>query len=150
MFRQLRPKEIVHEKASCISLLSHPLARMLTLCSSVVSSRQSNLSVPTLRALRTILPSSCAWVPIKSFGSPEETLQVLDEFFPVPSDAIDVDGDASRYPPAIQSAMDQPLVLSSLGGLISSVPLCFLVPSHRAPAPWDAGSPAEKRARGPN
>ncbi|KAL7412649.1 muts domain V-domain-containing protein [Mrakia frigida] len=96
MFRQLRPKEIVYEKG--------------------------NLSVPTMRALRSMLPSSCVWVPIKSFGAPQDTLDALAEFFPSPADAIvvdGVDGDLSRYPEAIRSSMDQPLVLSSLGGIIS-------------------------------
>ena len=69
-----------------------------------------------------MLPSSCVWVPIKSFGLPQDTLDALADFFPSPEDAIvvdGVDGDLSRYPEAIRSSMDQPLVLSSLGGIIS-------------------------------
>lgn len=98
MFRQLRPKELIHEKG--------------------------NLSISTLRSLRSILPSSCVWTALKAKGeflSRDKTLAALDEFFPAPEDG-GVDGEAaSSYPETIEANMDNELVMESLGGLISFV-----------------------------
>lgn len=94
MFRQLRPKELIHEKG--------------------------NLSVSTLRALRSILPTSCVWTSLNAKGeflSADKTLAALGEFFPEMEDAEDAEG--GGMPEAVRAEMGNELVMQALGGLIS-------------------------------
>lgn len=71
---------------------------------------QGNLSVPTTRLLRTILPSSTLWQsfkPEKEFLSVEDTIRSLEEIF-------GEDG----LPEAITSMLDKPLAMEALGGMV--------------------------------
>ncbi len=89
MFRQIRPKELVFAKG--------------------------NLSVPTTRLLRNILPSSTLWQSFKlgkEFMSKEDTVDALHEIF-ASEDSTD-----AELPEAIAGMMDQPLAMEALGGMI--------------------------------
>lgn len=92
MFRQIRPKELVFAKG--------------------------NLSVPTTRLLRNILPSSTLWQsfkPGKEFMSAEDALEAVKTIF-----AGD-DGDDDQevvLPEAISSMLDKPLAMEALGGMV--------------------------------
>jgi DNA mismatch repair protein MSH6 len=106
MFRQLQPKELIHEKG--------------------------NLEVNTLRTLRSVLPSSCVWSSLRSseFLAPEQTLERLGEYFAAPA----TDGEDSKMsgplPGVLEGFKDNELVLRALGGLLSSVslPANFAIP----------------------
>ncbi|KLT40648.1 putative mismatch repair-related protein [Cutaneotrichosporon oleaginosum] len=89
MFRQIRPKELVFAKG--------------------------NLSVPTTRLLRNILPASTLWQSFKlgkEFMSKEDAVEALREIF-----SSDGSGDP-ELPEAITAMMDQPLAMEALGGMI--------------------------------
>ncbi|GMK58904.1 hypothetical protein CspeluHIS016_0603460 [Cutaneotrichosporon spelunceum] len=89
MFRQIRPKELVFARG--------------------------NLSVPTTRLLRNILPSSTLWQSFKldkEFMSRDDTVEALHEIFS--SD----DCPEPELPEAITTMMDQPLPMEALGGMI--------------------------------
>jgi DNA mismatch repair protein MSH6 len=88
---------------------------------------QGDLSVSTLRTLRSILPSSCVWTALrpKDTCTAEQTIDLLVDFFPPKEDApVNANGDDKRLhglPEALNGALDQPLVLASLGGMIAFV-----------------------------
>lgn len=89
MFRQIRPKELVFAKG--------------------------NLSVPTTRLLRNVLPSSTLWQSFKldkEFMSKEDTVSALHEIFTTE------DSPEPELPEAIAGMMDQPLAMEALGGMI--------------------------------
>ncbi|CED82378.1 Mismatch repair ATPase MSH6 (MutS family) [Phaffia rhodozyma] len=93
MFRQLRPKELIHEKG--------------------------NLSVSTLRTLRSIISSSCAWTAMKpqtDFTSAANTLDILSDFFALQSEGSDKQ---AVLPEVIEKFREEPLAIESLGGLVS-------------------------------
>ncbi|KAL7425166.1 DNA mismatch repair protein msh6 [Cryptotrichosporon argae] len=86
MFRQIRPKELVHSK--------------------------NNLSVPTMRLLRNILPSSTLWQSFrdgKEFLSADDTIAQLNDYFGSDADAV---------PEAIKTCLDRPLAIEALGGML--------------------------------
>ncbi|WVO23631.1 uncharacterized protein IAS62_004986 [Cryptococcus decagattii] len=88
MFRQIRPKELIHAKG--------------------------NLSVTTTRLLRNILPSSTAWQSFKDgkeFYTAEDTLNLLPSIF------SSEEGE-STIPEAITSLQDNALAMESLGGML--------------------------------
>ncbi|WRT63564.1 uncharacterized protein IL334_000469 [Kwoniella shivajii] len=93
MFRQLRPKELVHAKG--------------------------NLSMSTSRMLRNILPSSTLWQSFKEgkeFCSASDTLDQLSEFFEMDED--DQDSDKPPLPEAIQQYRNNACAMEALGGLL--------------------------------
>lgn len=95
MFRQLQPKELIHEKG--------------------------NLEVNTLRTLRSVLPSSCVWSSLRpsEFLAPEQTLERLSDYFAAPG----ADGEdaqmAGPLPGVLEGFKENDLVLRALGGLLS-------------------------------
>ncbi|WVQ80465.1 hypothetical protein IAT38_002570 [Cryptococcus sp. DSM 104549] len=96
MFRQIRPKELIHAKG--------------------------NLSVTTTRLLRNILPSSTAWQSFKDgkeFYTAEETVRQLPEVFAAPA-AGEGEGEAQvgGIPEAIANMQDTPLAMEALGGML--------------------------------
>jgi DNA mismatch repair protein MSH6 len=93
MFRQIRPKELIHAKVSAIAATSG-IYRELTLT-------QGNLSVPTTRLLRHTLPSSTLWQSFREgreFYSADDTITHLAELF--------------------QSMLETPLAMEALGGML--------------------------------
>lgn len=92
MFRQIRPKEIIHAKG--------------------------NLSVPTTRLLRNVLPSSTLWQsfkPEKEFCSADETLTQLGELFETEDDEP---GSKPQLPDAINEMLGKPIAMEALGGML--------------------------------
>ncbi|WWC57859.1 uncharacterized protein I303_100394 [Kwoniella dejecticola CBS 10117] len=93
MFRQIRPKELVHAKG--------------------------NLSVHTTRMLRNILPSATQWSSFKEgseFCSAQETRDRLGDFFAFAEDEL-----ATGKPPvpeAIRQHENNQLAMEALGGLL--------------------------------
>ncbi|KAK4686504.1 DNA mismatch repair protein MSH6, partial [Tremellales sp. Uapishka_1] len=86
MFRQIRPKELLYAK--------------------------DNLSVPTSRLLRNILPATTVWQSFrdgKEFPSAPETLERLSEFFPT---------DGPEIPAEILSLAEEPVAMEALGGMM--------------------------------
>lgn len=104
LIRQLRPKELIHEKG--------------------------NLSVTTLRMLRNILSIDCQWTALKpgtQFLRAEDTKEKLKELFGKGQEnGMDIDGDNSAIPAAIVSMYDKPIAMEALGGMIWFVPLPVL------------------------
>ncbi|WVF66380.1 hypothetical protein IAT40_001120 [Kwoniella sp. CBS 6097] len=91
MFRQIRPKELVHAKG--------------------------NLSVETDRLLRNILPSSAQRASFREgdeFCSASETLHRLSAYFSIDGS----DSDKPPLPEAIESLRDNALAMEALGGLL--------------------------------
>lgn len=104
LIRQLKPKEIIHEKG--------------------------NLSVSTLRMLRSALSVDCQWTALKAgteFLRPEDTREELKKLFkpkafdedgePMEVEDDDDDEDA-RVPENIRIMYDKPIAMSALGGMI--------------------------------
>ncbi|WWC67072.1 uncharacterized protein I206_100979 [Kwoniella pini CBS 10737] len=94
MFRQIRPKELVHAKG--------------------------NLSVHTIRMLRNILPSSTQWSSFKEgqeFCSAQETLNRLGEFFAFTEEEVAL-GKKAPIPDAIRQHQQNHLAMEALGGLL--------------------------------
>lgn len=107
MFRQIRPKELLHAKVCC----SRQRGTYLTLV-------QGNLSVHTQRLLRSILPSSTSWTPFKDgdeFYTAEDTLRHLGDLFQREADPIAAKPD---LPDAVSHCIDKPLALEALGGML--------------------------------
>lgn len=107
LIRQLKPEEIIHEKA--------------------------NLSVSTLRMLRSSLSVDCQWTALKAgteFLRPEDTKDELRKLFaPKPTGdddemAVEEDdaGEDARIPPNIVEMYDKPIAMSALGGMIWCAP----------------------------
>ncbi|WWC85565.1 uncharacterized protein L201_000429 [Kwoniella dendrophila CBS 6074] len=93
MFRQIRPKELVHSKG--------------------------NLSVNTTRMLRNILPSATQWQSFeegKEFCSANEALAQLSEFFAVDEDQLSAG--KAPLPDAIRHYQDNRLAMEALGGML--------------------------------
>lgn len=99
LIRQLKPKEIIHEKG--------------------------NLSVSTLRMLRNTLSIECTWTALKpgtQFLRPEDTVQELKKLFKKKGGAgMEVDGEEGDVPEAIVKMYDKPIAMTALGGMISYV-----------------------------
>lgn len=99
LIRQLKPKEIIHEKG--------------------------NLSVSTLRMLRNTLSIECTWTALKpgtQFLRPEDTVQELKKLFKKKGEAgMEVDGEEGDVPEAIVKMYDKPIAMTALGGMISYV-----------------------------
>lgn len=89
-------------------------------CCVVVLSK-GNISSQTLRTLRSVLPTSTVWTALRpgsEFLSAEATLDVLKDFYP----AGDGEGEEEdTIPEVVRNESGKPLVMSSLGGLISYV-----------------------------
>ena len=96
LIRQLKPKEIVHEKG--------------------------NLSVSTLRMLRNTLSIDCQWTALKpgtQFLRAEDTVDELKKLFKSKDGEIEVDGDEEAgIPDAIKKMYDKPVAMAALGGMI--------------------------------
>jgi DNA mismatch repair protein MSH6 len=97
LIRQLKPKELIHQKG--------------------------NLSVATLRMLRNILSIDCQWTALKEgsqFLSAEGTRDNLKELFKPPDTGREDDEmDAEdRVPDAIKTMYDKPIAMEALGGMI--------------------------------
>lgn len=99
MFRQLQPKELIHEKG--------------------------NLSIGTLRTLKTVLPSVCVWSSLRAseFLSAQETLGRLGDFFA--GEDVSERKVEEGLPAVIEGFKDNELVLQTLGGLMSCVSPSF-------------------------
>lgn len=111
MFRQIRPKELIHAKVSAIAATSG-IYRELTLT-------QGNLSVPTTRLLRHTLPSSTLWQSFREgreFYSADDTITHLAELFQTNDDPSS--SAKPLLPPAIESMLETPLAMEALGGLL--------------------------------
>ncbi|KAK4049028.1 DNA mismatch repair protein msh6 [Microbotryomycetes sp. JL201] len=96
LIRQLKPKELIHEKG--------------------------NLSVSTLRLLRNCLSIDCQWTALKpglEFLREDDTKAELRKMFrPQDSDAMDTcDGDVN-VPQVIRDMYHEPVCMSALGGMI--------------------------------
>lgn len=95
LIRQLKPKELIHEKG--------------------------NLSVSTLRLLRSCLSIECQWTALKpgtEFLREEDTKAELRRLFRGERDmAVDEDED-SVVPNSIKIMYDKPIAMSALGGMI--------------------------------
>ena len=104
MLRQLRPKEVLHEKG--------------------------NLSTITLRVMRSVLPQDCQWTPLKpetEFLSPEDALDAVkallrtDKKAPTEDEEDDAemaDQTAVQLPAAIEQLKDNAQAMSALGGMV--------------------------------
>ncbi|KZO95305.1 DNA mismatch repair protein Msh6 [Calocera viscosa TUFC12733] len=99
LMRQLRPKELVH-------------------CA-------DNLSIATIRLLKTVLPGSCLWTTLKprlESWSYEQTLDELVKLYPAVQDSADplvIEGrDVSGVPHAIRSVATETSATEALGGMI--------------------------------
>lgn len=96
LIRQLKPKEIIHEKG--------------------------NLSVSTLRMLRNTLSIDCQWTALKpgtQFLRAEDTVDELKKLFKSKDGEMDVDGDeGAGIPEAIKKMYDKPAAMAALGGMI--------------------------------
>ena len=108
LIRQMKPKEIIHEKG--------------------------NLSVSTLRMLRNSLSIDCQWTALKAgteFLRPEDTKDELRKLFQKKDGETDdlvvegeeAEGKDARIPVNIREMYDKPVAMSALGGMIWSVPL---------------------------
>ena len=94
------------------------------ICSSVPKtalsmSEQGNLSVPTQRLLRNVLPASTLWESfrdIDQFYTAEATLELLAEEYQTTKDA-DNSGKA-MIPETIEQMMGHPLAIEALGGMM--------------------------------
>lgn len=92
LFRQVRPKELIHAK--------------------------NNLSVNTRRILRNILPSSTQWQSFRDhdeFPSAADSLRQLGEIFQTTED--DVDTGKPLLPDAIKHFQDNEVAMEALGGM---------------------------------
>ncbi|KAF8342825.1 uncharacterized protein EI90DRAFT_2902817 [Cantharellus anzutake] len=92
VIRQLRPKEILYTKG--------------------------NLSVGTTRSLKSLLPGTCIWSPLRrteGLGY-EDTLAALQEIFPASPDSMD-DSNGS-LPDAIRAMTDKRVPMEALGAMI--------------------------------
>lgn len=102
LIRQLKPKELIHQKG--------------------------NLSVATLRMLRNILSIDCQWTALKEgvqFLSAESTRESLKDLFKAPDEqenGMELDAEA-RIPDAIKMMYDKPIAMEALGGMIWFVPV---------------------------
>lgn len=96
LIRQLKPKEIIHEKG--------------------------NLSVSTLRMLRNTLSLDCQWTALKpgtQFLRAEDTVDELKKLFKKKDDSMEVDDDEeAAIPDAIKKMYDKPVAMAALGGMI--------------------------------
>ena len=96
LIRQLKPKEIIHEKG--------------------------NLSVSTLRMLRNTLSIDCQWTALKpgtQFLRAEDTVDELKKLFKPQDSVMEVDGDDDAgIPDAIKKMYDKPVAMAALGGMI--------------------------------
>jgi DNA mismatch repair protein MSH6 len=105
LIRQLKPKELIHEKG--------------------------NLSVSTLRLLRSALAVDCQWTALKAgteFLRPDATIVELKKLFK--PKLVDEDGEAmevededeeteeARIPDNIRQMYGKPIAMSALGGMI--------------------------------
>lgn len=91
---------------------------------------KTNLSVSTLRMLRSALSVDCQWTALKKeteFLKPQDTREELKKLFR--PKVVDEDGDAmevaeneeedeARIPENIRVMYDQPTAMSALGGMI--------------------------------
>lgn len=96
LIRQLKPKEIIHQKG--------------------------NLSVPALRLLRNCLGIDCQWTALKEGkeflrgdDAKEEVLKLFKAA--VKDNAEDVD-EESLVPEDIRKMYDKPVAMSALGGMV--------------------------------
>ncbi|GAA6027763.1 hypothetical protein JCM8097_008022 [Rhodosporidiobolus ruineniae] len=102
LIRQLKPKEVIHQKG--------------------------NLSVATLRLLRSCLPIDCQWTALKEGKEFYDAAQAKDEVEKLFREAkekeggeeeMEVDGEAGEVVPEnIRAMYDKPVALSALGGMI--------------------------------
>jgi DNA mismatch repair protein MSH6 len=96
LIRQLKPKELIHEKG--------------------------NLSVSTLRLLRSCLSVECQWTALKpgtEFLREDDTKAELRKLFGKASEDADDEAAADAAVPANVRAMyDKPVAMSALGGMI--------------------------------
>ncbi|SCV67515.1 BQ2448_5126 [Microbotryum intermedium] len=106
LIRQLKPKEVIHEKG--------------------------NLTVSTLRLLRSCLSIDTQWTALKAgteFKRADDTRKSLVKLFKQAKDANSADDDidveataeedeAALVPESIRSMYDKPLAMSALGGMI--------------------------------
>lgn len=98
LVRQLKPKEIIHQKG--------------------------NLSVATLRLLRSCLSIDCQWTALKEgteFLRSEETKVELRKLFKGAKGdegEMEVDDEEEVVPEKIRSMYDKPVAMSALGGMI--------------------------------
>ncbi|GAA5834783.1 hypothetical protein JCM11251_003661 [Rhodosporidiobolus azoricus] len=104
LIRQLKPKEVIHQKG--------------------------NLSVATLRLLRSCLGIECQWTALKEgkeFLAPEHAKEEVEKLFAGTGkgnegeEGMEVDGDdvAGVVPESIRQMYDKPVAMSALGGMIS-------------------------------
>ncbi|EIW67861.1 hypothetical protein TREMEDRAFT_40008 [Tremella mesenterica DSM 1558] len=92
LFRQIRPKELLHAKG--------------------------NLSSPTLRLLRNISPPNVLWQDFKDgveFYPVAKTLEELGKLFEVEGDLADM---KATLPNAIKTMLNEPLAIEALGGML--------------------------------
>ncbi|KAK4055994.1 DNA mismatch repair protein msh6 [Microbotryomycetes sp. JL221] len=96
LIRQLKPKELIHEKG--------------------------NLSVSTLRLLRNSLGIDCQWTMLKpgtEFLREDDTKAELRKMFgATQADDDDVMDQDANVPEQIREMYDEPVVMSALGGMI--------------------------------
>ncbi|KAG8933876.1 DNA mismatch repair protein msh6 [Tulasnella sp. 419] len=98
IMRQLRPKEIVHMKG--------------------------NLTVPTLRLLRNILPGKCLWTALRAEEGMDydESMKALEELFPSDSSssAVISDGQEAKHgmPQEIQQMLGKKTAIEAIGAMI--------------------------------
>lgn len=110
MFRQIRPKELVHAKVSYLLWREVNMSYSWRI--------KGNLSVSTTRSLRNILPSSTLWQsfrPVEEFYSADQTLIELSTLFETEEDEP---GTKAPLPPAIEKMLDNPLAMEALGGMM--------------------------------
>lgn len=80
-----------------------------------------NLSVLTIRLLRSCIGLDCQWTALKpgtEFWCEEETKTELRKMFRVDGDEAADDYDDSVVPDGIQAMYDKPVTMSALGGMI--------------------------------
>ncbi|BGP15722.1 DNA mismatch repair protein msh6 [Rhodosporidiobolus nylandii] len=100
LIRQLKPKEIIHQK--------------------------NNLSVATLRLLRSCLGVDCQWTALKEgkeFLRAEDAKDEVEKLFKAKAqegaEEMEVDGEeGSAVPDSIRTMFDKPVAMSALGGMI--------------------------------
>ncbi|GAA5849819.1 hypothetical protein JCM8547_000574 [Rhodosporidiobolus lusitaniae] len=103
LMRQLKPKEVIHQKG--------------------------NLSVATLRLLRSCLGIECQWTALKEgreFLRPEDAREEVEKLFRESKggegEEMEVDGEAGEgaevVPENIRKMFDKPVAMSALGGMI--------------------------------
>ncbi|KAK8845368.1 hypothetical protein IAR55_006081 [Kwoniella newhampshirensis] len=96
LFRQVRPRELLHARG--------------------------NLSVGTSRLLRNILPGNTDWQSFregKEFYSADETIRNLSEMFATEDDQVDEEGNQKPVlPDTIMGMLEEPLALEALGGMM--------------------------------